>query len=110
MQCKSECLIFIDCVIHVVMNIDCTNYRFNSFDQNKAVLVMGDNGGGVYTMEFDSATTCLFGVMLYSIKQGEVGRYEEGGAHFACLPPDWRILRAQRKLSGLHFTSCKATS
>ncbi|KAL5475077.1 hypothetical protein EMCRGX_G027131 [Ephydatia muelleri] len=50
------------------------DYWFNSFDQNKAVLVMGDNGGGVYTMEFDSATTCLFGVMLYSIKQEEVVR------------------------------------
>ena len=33
--------------------------------------MMGDNGGGVYTVEFESATTCLFGVLLYSIKQGK---------------------------------------
>ena len=41
--------------------------------------MMGDNGGGVYTMEFENATTCLFGVLLYSIKQGEGKREGRGG-------------------------------
>lgn len=46
---------------------------------------MGDNGGGVYTMEFESATTCLFGVLLYSIKQGEMGRCVES----LCMTATW---------------------
>ena len=34
--------------------------RYDPKDFNRAVLVLGDSGGGVCIMEFSTATTCLF--------------------------------------------------
>ncbi len=38
------------------------SYRFDPKDMNKAVLIMGDSGGGLVVMEFFSAASNLFGI------------------------------------------------
>lgn len=39
-------------------------HRFDPRDYNRAVLVMGDSGGGVCIIEFTSASSHLFGLQL----------------------------------------------
>ena len=45
-------------------NLISHSLRFDPEDFNRAILVMGDSGGGVCIMEFSAASSHLFGLQL----------------------------------------------